>query len=157
MGGWLRGGDDAALEMAGEEATGGADTAADTDSPTDLAPLSDSPAAPEATEAPADTMAAAATTAADGLEESAQRGDFTMSELDAALEEFRSRAETDDASVLDRFECDPPEGVADPLLAVEEASVEGEPAWFAAFGESGQANSVVAYRQADCEILRFDR
>lgn len=150
------GGGDAATDIAGDSAT----TAAE-DTSRELAPLSDDAASPEATEAPADTLAAAETTAADGgdsREESAAGGaDLAWRQLPEALDDFRRRAASADRSVPDRFDCPPPEEVEDDPVVVEETRVEGEPAWLAAFGNVGDISAVAAYRQADCEVLEFDR
>lgn len=153
----LNSGDDTGTEEAAELQTTASDDAG-ADSATELAPQADSPA--EADEE-AETFIASDTTAAmddDARTESteAPSSDFSRAELPGAVDAFRDRAATGDRTVADdAFECDPPPDV-EQLLALESATVEGEEAWFAAYGQADDVGPVVVYRRSDCETILTD-
>lgn len=114
-------------------------------------------ASPEAFTAP-ETTAAASDTAEDESLDTFQAADdgrasLTIEELEEAAAEFADRAEAGRTELMaEGFDCQA-DDVDDPVIATEEAEVDGDLVWFVAFGRADEVSLVRVYRSGDCTIL----
>lgn len=103
-----------------------------------------------ATTAPADDAAAADEERAEALVAGAEPVSFSMEELEDAAADFADAVEAGEPSIDERFDCPPGDSPSDPVVAAQEADVEGTPVWFVAYGSPDDVSRVDVHRIADC-------